>query len=436
MTSSHTGRTQEFPAFAIPESLVLSERPIPDLSVYWSLVTGYSKRSLSYQSDAEKAFGAVIQEFSRAFDGGFFYGIPTLIFDYCLLWSFAPGSVPKRRKEFPSWSWLGWVTEVLLNPFRINSKDVWKPSGGDFPEREAWNDRSIWAPLIAFYRTRKDGTRVRITDPSCNWVHLQGCKYTEEWRSHSFVYFEKDDSGRKRVFYPDRDNIGCVHERNITKDGLISGEEVEEKSPTDLQSWSKRKAVYFLHDNWPNKRFFHLFPVVNHPKTDFESSKHWEPYLEFRARSYTLKPVRVYDGNYKRRALLLEHEAFPGVIVGDLQPDNPQEVDSLLGSSCQLVITYICGGRSEEFNMPYLLHSEYFTPARVVYATLWIEWKDGVAYRKGVGAIFSPADPKRPVGCDFSAATIPMFQKLDDTVRRGVDLLKELPAESVDVRLG
>jgi hypothetical protein len=158
MISSHTGRTQEFPAFAIPESLVLSERPIPDLSVYWSLVRGYSKRSLSYQSDAEKAFGAVIQEFSRAFDGGFFYGIPTLIFDYCLFWSFAPGSVPKRRKEFPSWSWLGWETEVLLKPFRIDSEDVWKPSGGYSPEREAWNDQNIWAPLIAFYRTRKDGT--------------------------------------------------------------------------------------------------------------------------------------------------------------------------------------------------------------------------------------------------------------------------------------
>ena len=117
MIESHRGRTQEFPAFAIPESLVLSERPIPDLKAYWSLVRGYSKRSLSYPSDAEKAFGAVIQEFSRAFDGGFFYGIPTLIFDYCLFWSFAPGSVPKKRKGFPSWSWLGWETEVLLHPF-------------------------------------------------------------------------------------------------------------------------------------------------------------------------------------------------------------------------------------------------------------------------------------------------------------------------------
>jgi heterokaryon incompatibility protein (HET) len=59
--TNHAGRTQGFPAFAIPSSLILSKRPIPDLKVYWSLVKGYSKRSLSYQSDAEKAFGAVIQ---------------------------------------------------------------------------------------------------------------------------------------------------------------------------------------------------------------------------------------------------------------------------------------------------------------------------------------------------------------------------------------
>jgi hypothetical protein len=434
---NHTGRTQGFPAFAIPESLLLSERPIPDLKAYWDLVRGYSKRSLSYQSDAEKAFGAVIQEFSRAFDGGFIYGIPTLIFDYCLFWSFAPGSVPKRRKGFPSWSWLGWETEVLLHPFWIESEDVWKPSGGY--EREARDDLSIWYPMIAFYCTLKDGTRVRITNPYFNYIHPQKFKYTKDWRENSFLYFSKfNDSGRRRVFYPDRDNPGSVHERNITKDSLISTQEVEEKNPTerDLQGWSKEKAVYFLHDNWPNKRFFHPFPVVNHPETGFESSKNWDPYLEFRAHSYTLKPVQVHDSQYNRRALLLEHEAFPGVIVGDLQPDNPQEVDSLLGSSCQLVITSVWGSQCGEFNIEYLLHSEYFTPALWVYAALWIEWKDGVAYRKGIGAIFGPIDPKRPVGAHFSPATKPMFTKLDDTVRRGVDLFKEWPAEIVDVRLG
>jgi hypothetical protein len=213
---------------------------------------------------------------------------------------------------------------------------------------------------------------------------------------------------------------------------------VEEKCPTepDLQGWLKGEAVYFLHDNWPNKRFFHPFPVVNNPETNFESSKNWVPYLEFRAYSYTLKPVRIHDSQYERKALLLEHEAFPGVIVGDLQPDNPQEVDSLLGSSCQLVITSVWGSRYGEFNLPYFLHSDYFTPAQSVYAALWIEWKDGVACRKGVGAIFGPADPKRPVATLFDVSTKPVFQEIDDTVKRGVDLFEECPPEMVDVRLG
>ena len=433
---SHRGRTQEFPAFAIPESLVLNERPIPDLKAYWDLVRGYSKRSLSYQTDAEKAFGAVIQEFSRAFDGGFFYGIPTLIFDHCLFWSFASGSVPKRREEFPSWSWLGWETEVLLHPFGIESGDVWKPSRDYFPERETWNCRSIWVPMIAFYRTRKDGTRVRITNRSFNCVNPKKCEYTKDWRAHSFSYFSKNDSGRERIFYPNRNNPENVHERNIAKDCLISVEVVEKKIPRkpDLHGWSKQKAVYFLHNNWPNKRFFHPFPVVDHPETFSESRTNWYPYLEFRAYSYTLKPVQVHGS--ERRALLLEHEAFPGVIVGDLQPDNPQEVDSLLGSSCQLVITSVWGSRRGEFNVPYSLHSGYFTPAQWVYASLWIDWEDGEAYRKGVGAIFGPINPKQPVGGVFSPSNTPFFQKLDDTVRRGVDLFKEWPAEMVDVRLG
>ncbi|KAF1954332.1 hypothetical protein CC80DRAFT_536851 [Byssothecium circinans] len=392
MIKSHAGRTQEFPAFAIPESLVLSERPIPDLEAYWSLVRGYSKRSLSYPSDAERAFGAVIQEFSRAFDGGFFY----------------------------------------------ECQDVWQPIRDYCPERETWNARSVWSPMIAFYRTRKDGTRVLITNPSYKCVHPKKWEYTKDWRAHSFSYFIKDDDeGLKRVFYPDRDNPENVHERNITKDALIQVEEVEENDLTelDLQDWSKQKAVYFLHDNWPNKRFCHPFPLVDHPETFFESSKNWYPYLEFRAYSYTLKPVQVYDGEHGRRALLLEHEAFPGVIVGDFQPDNPQEVDSLLGSSCQLVITSAWGSPRGEFNIPYLLHSGYFTPALRVYAALWIEWKGGEAYRKGVGAIFGPADPERPVS-PLNVLTTLMFPQYDDTVRRGVDLFKEWPAEMIDVKLG
>jgi hypothetical protein len=86
--------------------------------------------------------------------------------------------------------------------------------------------------------------------------------------------------------------------------------------------------------------------------------------------------------------------------------------------------------------MPHSLHSAYFTPARWVYAALWIEWKDGEAFRKGVEAIFGPADPERPVGGHFSPLTTPMFQKSDDTVKRGVYLFQEWSAEVVDVRLG
>ena len=60
-----------------------------------------------------------------------------------------------------------------------------------------------------------------------------------------------------------------------------------------------------------------------------------------------------------------------------------------------------------------------------MYAALWIEWKDGVAYRKGVMGL---ADPERPLS---ALSTKPIFPKIDDTVRRGVDLFG---GEMVDAR--
>jgi hypothetical protein len=327
---------------------------------------------------------------------------------------------------------------VLLHPFWVDSEDLWKPFNDYYPERETWDNPGRWSPMARLYRYREDGTRVRISNLSMDYVHPKKGKYTEDWRAKGIAYFSKESDGRKQVYYPNRDNLESIHQRNITKDRLFSTEDVEEKHLTEqeLQSWTEHRAMYFLHDNWPNKRFFHPFPSVNNSETSFESTRNWSPYLQFRAYSYTLKPVQIHDSQYNRKALLLEHEAFPGVIVGDLQPDDPEEVDSLLGSNCQLVIISVWSSRYSHINMPYLLHADYFTPAQWVYAALWIEWKEGVAYRKGAGAIFGPMDPELPVGPHFSVGTTPIFQKLDETIKRGVDLFEECPAEVVNVKLG
>jgi hypothetical protein len=82
----------------------------PDLYGYCELVTMYSRRKLSFSDDVLNAFSAVIQCFSRSFQGGFFFGLPEFFFDMALTWN--PSHTLSRRYGFPTWSWLGWEGEV------------------------------------------------------------------------------------------------------------------------------------------------------------------------------------------------------------------------------------------------------------------------------------------------------------------------------------
>ncbi len=65
----------------------LALQPWPDLEQYFSLVRGYNSRILSFESDALKAFTAIVNAFSRSFRNGFLFGVPESLFDVGLLWS-------------------------------------------------------------------------------------------------------------------------------------------------------------------------------------------------------------------------------------------------------------------------------------------------------------------------------------------------------------
>jgi Heterokaryon incompatibility protein (HET) len=85
--------------------------------IFSLLVAEYTRRSLTYQTDALSAFLGVSQTLERRFPTKMIHGLPEAELDAAILWS-PLGSNSRRRhpitKEplFPSWSWLGWVGPV------------------------------------------------------------------------------------------------------------------------------------------------------------------------------------------------------------------------------------------------------------------------------------------------------------------------------------
>jgi hypothetical protein len=82
--------------------------------LYCILISEYTQRSLTYQKDAEKAFGGIFYQLGKHLKTGFISGLPEAEFDAALLWSPIGSSIRRCDPEtkeplFPSWSWLGWI---------------------------------------------------------------------------------------------------------------------------------------------------------------------------------------------------------------------------------------------------------------------------------------------------------------------------------------
>jgi len=102
----------------------------PNFKGYCSAVEVYNKRELTYSEDVLAAFDAFMTVQGRAMQSSFLFGIPELFLPNLLCWHhgqnllyYREGHLQERRmdshgnilKAFPSWSWVGWSGPVNMN---------------------------------------------------------------------------------------------------------------------------------------------------------------------------------------------------------------------------------------------------------------------------------------------------------------------------------
>lgn len=78
----------------------------------------YSYRSMTYDTDALRAFEGILQKFNNVYPKGYFKGSAVEDLDWALLWrAQLPGT---RRQGFPSWSFTGWKNRLYFGqPFDL-----------------------------------------------------------------------------------------------------------------------------------------------------------------------------------------------------------------------------------------------------------------------------------------------------------------------------
>lgn len=335
----------------------------PDLEEYARLVGEYNGRKLTFPSDALRAFSGVTSALARTYKGGFIYGHPTLFFDACLLWQ---PSWPLRRRQsnldigdhgyMPSWSWAGWEGEL---------------------------DLTLWASDYEYVHEKQSSIRISstwlmpsvIVSSIVKWHHVNenGERTSMQSNSQQFRYLMDDCKG----------DVPAGWSR-VRVDANIS-------QTTDRRDFARVKCLY-SHSSDPDTTFKYPIPItasssphitdIQFPLIACRTNRAW----------FTLGVIVSSPGACVSFSLLDSNGEWAGSIRLNHYPHTefglPSEYQR--GFLCELIAISMCSAENPHEQVA--LQEEHFTKTEMegryeFYNVLFIEWKDGIAYRKALGRV-------------------------------------------------
>lgn len=357
---------------------------VPELTRLGRLVSDYNSRQLSYEEDALPAFSGVLSVLSRTFTGGFLYGLPEMFFDIALCWrceavldydhgakDYVARTIRRRKfseepkkgsfsaADLPSWSWVGWHGGIVT------------------AEEEA--------PLMQQHVARE-------TTPITEW-----------FTGNSPDTPRQDRRRIQSTWFEDR-----ARNKDLGKSGPLPPGWTRHDAPANAignsHSYPDGCGTHvFKHVSKPSSSFFYPFPIADVDETTPPHVPPQTSYLFCETRRAFLRGVK--DLEHGRTTLILLNDL--GKQVGqlflqseedkDYFPDKKEEIGPYISQSSGLQVlksvelVAVCKSRVySQTNHKKGERVPLYGPPQVaddIYAVLWIEWKDGVAYRRGSGEV-------------------------------------------------
>ncbi|KAK8849046.1 heterokaryon incompatibility protein-domain-containing protein [Apiospora arundinis] len=369
---------------------------LPDFDEFAGLAREYNGRDLTFSEDALPGASGLLAILSRSFEGGFVYGHPELFFDHALAWHTTDMEANTQKRtpsgkhhdmlrgsQLPSWSWLGWK-EGSLSFGDEHSGELYD----DMSENDRWMTRSItqWYSQ----ETPTSSTR-RAIQPSL-WNH----------DSH---------------FTDDRSELLLT--QGWTKENFDSSKHLQpEKS--SKQALLVHGAYVFTHASLPGRQYWRPFPIQNisgegaemklppqHAFLSCTTKRGWfgakqaTPYLK--ALGHARSPISILR---KGRDHDEEIDGFTQEELSEIPAlgfmRDGRHHCGYLQVPLEEQVSDFPPAQSDEGRIIELvalsLRRLYNTPEKGVklvknpqfrewYTVLWVEWIDGVAYRRGVGEV-------------------------------------------------
>jgi hypothetical protein len=317
---------------------------LPNIKQYVDLVHYYTRRKLTYGDDALHAISSLLSIMSSSFSGGFISGLPRMFFNEALLWQ--PKEPKQRRRcservsELPSWSWASWEGE-------IEDSTWFRPWGDLYPYQFRGQSESKVFPLVTWF---------------------YGTKLEER--------FPANVSGKT--------SIRMLIERLIP-------------FPTNRKPLGDDQHAY---DYQKNTRNAYPIPVPSVQPSSLISAR----YLFCRATRAYLKSISIHsllqDEIWQRLPKLSTAlQDSDGNLIGELnlnlglmdiiKPPDKTKYELVAISSGSLTLDAM--GASSPILKKAVRKERGIYDIIDIYYVLWIEWSDGIAYRKGLGHVLKKA---------------------------------------------
>lgn len=343
----------------------------PSLGAFGYMLIEYNHRQFTYEEDVLPSLTGLLSMLSQKYEGGFLCGLPDMYFEAGLNWSAWAEDLSRRTSSglssasksltiLPSWSWIGWEGRI---------------SGG-------WRSNED-------YLKKGRYTTPMYTVPITEWYTVDEPSGAKKRRISSKFLWERD-------LYKDHMN------RPLPR-GWTRHPHDPETSPNEMYRVDHAGKYYaypppdgcgtcfYTHDSCPDIEFWYPIPILD---------RDVEPIIPAQTQYLFCDTHRAYlhantaDSKPHDRLVYLRNEngTWAGILL--LHSESDKELfksDSGTGAIVELVA--ISRGHissDERVHAPAeMSHEERPKEGQVYefYNVLWVEWKDGVAYRKAHGRV-------------------------------------------------
>ncbi|KAI1213344.1 HET-domain-containing protein [Annulohypoxylon truncatum] len=327
-------------------------RAVPDIRQLSAIIMTYNSKDLTFSEDALFAFSGIASALSGTYYGGFI--------------SVLSRRTPRRSSDnacLPSWSWAGWRGSIWC----------WTELTVDLAKKCSTRGQGISServsPLVRWsWLEEQNGARTHIQD---NWYEYEN----KFWNN-----------------LEDPCPMGWTRHRIIDPES-VPGWQVANQPDSQADA-----LCYYTHDSEPGSEFW--YPLPTRKADQRIEPQIFAPLITCKTRRGWLLAAKEFENPGRKRGSMISLRDQAGNWAGALLLHEPlfEEANRNTDNRIRVELVEIASG-SVRNDARYLeplnqILEEWVLderpkggPCYEYYYVLWIEWRDEIAYRKGLGRV-------------------------------------------------